>query len=266
MHTDISVKTDFRRSSRGFTLIELLVVLGIIAVLAGLLMPVLAHGRFRAKVASCVNNYRQWGVAVNLYASSDGRGRLPSSPLAVDKMVQYKALEPWFVPYGVVTNMEPHGVTVPMWFCPARPRGLQVHQENFRYVHGREMSTIADLVDEFANFQKAAFVFPDLYWWVPRPLGVSDVEYPDPKLMKTRVSLPWPKRVDDPTVATMPFLTDKASGEKLGNSWSFSGGHEWAGAIRNSNSAYIDGHVETKAAKLLQWQAEAPDGTRAYAY
>jgi len=50
-------------TAAGFTLIELMVVVGIIAVLAGLLLPALSYGRFRAKVATCSNNYRQWCVA-----------------------------------------------------------------------------------------------------------------------------------------------------------------------------------------------------------
>ena len=40
-------------TAAGFTLVELMVVVGIIAVLAGLHLPALSYGRFRAKVATC---------------------------------------------------------------------------------------------------------------------------------------------------------------------------------------------------------------------
>ena len=71
---------------------ELLVVLGIIAVLAGVLLPSLSYGRFKSKVTTCANNYRQWGAAAALYASDDGKGRLPSFPLPVENMTNYSSI------------------------------------------------------------------------------------------------------------------------------------------------------------------------------
>ena len=56
-----------RGTGTGFTLIELLVVVAIIAILAGLLLSALAGAKFSANKALCVNNLRQWGVALHLY-------------------------------------------------------------------------------------------------------------------------------------------------------------------------------------------------------
>lgn len=63
---------------RGFTLIELLVVITIISVLAALLSPAIATARNRGRMASCINNLHQLGLAFQMYAN-DYDNRVPLS-------------------------------------------------------------------------------------------------------------------------------------------------------------------------------------------
>ena len=78
--TGVRNPSALRHPCRAFSLIELLVVIGIIAILAGLLLPALGRSKAKAYNAVCLNNLRQLGVATRLY-STDNQERLPSAEI-----------------------------------------------------------------------------------------------------------------------------------------------------------------------------------------
>jgi prepilin-type N-terminal cleavage/methylation domain-containing protein len=61
---------------RAFTLIELLVMLVVIGILAALILPALSAARENGRRAHCLNNLRQIGLAMTMYADEHG-GVLP---------------------------------------------------------------------------------------------------------------------------------------------------------------------------------------------
>lgn len=72
MNAPLQIPPSRTRSGAGaFTLIELLVVVGIIALLAGMLLPVLSRVRARATGIICVNHLRQLNQALVLYANDN---------------------------------------------------------------------------------------------------------------------------------------------------------------------------------------------------
>ncbi|MBI4025863.1 MAG: type II secretion system protein [Verrucomicrobia bacterium] len=65
-----------KRNSTSFTLVELLVVIAIISILAALLLPALSRTRELGRRTICMNNLRQVGIAVQMYAN-DNDDQLP---------------------------------------------------------------------------------------------------------------------------------------------------------------------------------------------
>jgi prepilin-type N-terminal cleavage/methylation domain-containing protein/prepilin-type processing-associated H-X9-DG protein len=109
---------------RAFTLVELLVVIAILGVLAGLLLPTLAKAKTRAYEARCINNLKQLGTALQMYADDHG-DRLPG-PVWQGLYAQYyddPLRMPYYIaPYLGLPAASPTVREAPLAICPVSVR------------------------------------------------------------------------------------------------------------------------------------------------
>jgi general secretion pathway protein G len=96
-----------QNAKAAFTLIELLTVIAIIAVLAGIIFPVFATARGKAREASCQSSLRQIGMAIQMYAS-DYDGLYPWAKDASDDAVP----QMWRGRESVLATMSPINVAL----------------------------------------------------------------------------------------------------------------------------------------------------------
>jgi prepilin-type N-terminal cleavage/methylation domain-containing protein len=82
------------RQQRAFSLIELLVVIAIIAVLMGIMLPVLSSARGAARRTTCLANLHQWGQSFQMYLNNN-KGRSFADRQDVTDLNWYELLQPY---------------------------------------------------------------------------------------------------------------------------------------------------------------------------
>ena len=114
-----------RRS--GFTLMELLIVIAIIGILAGMLFPAVNYVREKARKNECLNNLRQWGVALQGYLD-EHRGRFPSYEADISKADAWFNVLPPYLGVDPLKDMDrtpaPGRGIKSLFLCPSESVGL----------------------------------------------------------------------------------------------------------------------------------------------
>jgi prepilin-type N-terminal cleavage/methylation domain-containing protein/prepilin-type processing-associated H-X9-DG protein len=208
---------------RGFTLIELLVVIAVIAILAGLLFPVLARAREKARAAGCLSNVRQIGAALRMYAD-DYDDRYPSrSPLHQafcvpgpegsweNLQTTIRAL-PSLSP-SIAFLLDPYIRNTQTYLCPNDPTGDRSYGARGGFYSSR--------------FVRCAYEANDGMIW-----GYSWPGYPEGRLSVTGEPIAFAE-VSRP--ALLPIVWEYNAHHGTGALWYL--GKEWY------NIAYADGHA-----------------------
>jgi type II secretory pathway pseudopilin PulG len=222
MNASLSKKSRVPAAPFAFTLTELVVVMATIALLAVVLLPALAASSGeRASRTACLNNLRQIGIAMTVYAGNNEDYVFPCRTQSGGGTVP-NCLNPFSAAALTNIGVLPTNNPASIWTCPNRP-GLPVYNSpNVEYVIG---------------YLYFGGLTP---WWWPQLL-----RYPARSPVKLSTSKPWWALAADCNIQV-----DGAWGHTDGNpslaTWQNIPPHHASGSLTpaGGNEVFADGSAQ----------------------
>lgn len=117
-----------KRSPNAFTLTELLVVLGIIAILIGVLLPVISRAQKHGRVVACKAQLQNIGAAIQIYLNQNDNRYPPASLFPSDYP------PPPGEPRPITEFLSPQvGGTIAVFHCPADDKLFDQYKQSYSY-------------------------------------------------------------------------------------------------------------------------------------
>ena len=238
------------RRRNAFTLVELLVVIGIIAVLVGILLPVLGRARESARMVQCASNLRTIATA-SLQYSFDNRGHI--LPSIVWKDVENSAVDFWphllisrkYLPRQEITNVASSPIAFKsVLVCPSTVESVQqnspidgVRRAQSAVIQPQNLSNPIPFVVDFSYGINGTTFFAN---------QAATAYYPC-----TSISYAPPP----PPAVQPPVLKKRNNAKKSSETVFMFDGKEW--------NVWVGGLIKTRIAgwRHGQWRADKPDTT-----
>ena len=238
--------------AKAFTLIELLVVIGVISLLITLLVPALEQARSSAKLVTCQERLRQWGLAFEIYAMQnynfyphiDGldRDNGPADTFGwVDVLPPMIGYRPWRD-----HNLGAYPGEDTFFQCPA---ANLAPEEAYDY-HPRKFGYFSYAMNSCLELDRNCWrPYDNRGWPMPSFLKTDLIVNP------SRVFLLFDQLLD-PTLGYDATKTYRSAGKHCGSyPKAFSAHHAQAGSKLGGSILFCDYHVEWKESV---WKPEWP--------